>query len=94
MKQSILTSMKKLGSQNRMLTFTYTYIYICICRCIYVCVCVCPTGYKNVQYQETDQNQINELPTWGILFNKTLTKEDDINTIIKVIILSAKRERE
>ena len=54
----------------------------------------CPTHYKNVQYQETDKNQINKLPTWGILFNKTLTKEDEINTIIKVIILSAKRERE
>lgn len=37
---------------------------------------------QNVQYQETDQNQINKLPTWGILFDsKTLTNE--VNKIIQ-----------
>lgn len=45
---------------------------------------------QNVQYQETDQNQINKLPTWGILFNKTLIKEDEMNKIIKEIIISTK----
>lgn len=49
---------------------------------------------QNVQYQETDQNQINKLPTWGILFNKTLIKEDEINKIIKVIIISTKWQHE
>lgn len=49
---------------------------------------------QNVQYQETDQNQINKLPTWGILFNKTLIKEDEMNKIIKEIIISTKWEYE
>lgn len=56
MKQSLLSSIKRLGLQyNRMLTYY---------------------SLQNVQYQETDQNQI-KLPTWGILFNKTLTEEDE-----------------
>lgn len=46
---------------------------------------------QNVQYQETDQNQINKLPTWGILFSsETLTKEDEINKIIQEIDVSTK----
>lgn len=49
---------------------------------------------QNVQYQETDQNQINKLPTWGILFNKTLIKENEMNKIIKEIIISTKWEYE
>lgn len=47
---------------------------------------------QNVQYYETDQ--INKLPTWGILFNQTLTKEHEINTIIKIISVSIKWEHE
>lgn len=49
---------------------------------------------QNVQYQESDQNKINKLPTWGILFNKTLTKKDEINKIINDIFISTKWERD
>lgn len=69
MKQSILSSVKKVGSQNNRKLTHYSL--------------------QNVQYQETDRNQINKLPTWGILFNKTLTKEDETK-IIKIIIISTK----
>lgn len=73
MKQSILSSLKKVGSQNNRKLTHYSL--------------------QNVQYQETDRNQINKLPTWGILFNKTLTKEDETK-IIKIIINSTKWEHE
>lgn len=50
---------------------------------------------QNAQCQETDRNQINKLPTWGILFNKTLTKEDEIKKIKTIIvIISTNREQE